>query len=426
MKNVCLVGNPNTGKTTLYNNLTSSNEHVGNWHGVTIEEKGKLIEYKGEDINIVNLPGIYSLIPLSFEEEVAKNYLFSHSEYTIINICDASNLRRNLYLTLCLLEQNFNVILVVNQIDKRAICKVDYEKLSQMLQIKIIHCNAGDVSSKKEILNAIIDEKGNIKNKRTTLNIAIKEGQQYEEDAKKRYDYIDSILNEVSSNQLTIYGKSKLDSFILNKFLAIPIFITLLACVFYLTFFSLGAWLSSIMGLMLDKTLFSPLLHWVTSLFGSTSWVVGLVDSALIGGVGSIVSFLPQVGLLFFFLSILEDSGYLARIAFLFDDILSKVGLSGKAVYTLLMGFGCSTSAVLTSRNMEDKNSKIKTALLTPYMSCSAKFPIYSVLGGAFFGANNIWVILGLYLLGVVVAIFIKHALRVNNNHSFWNSRLIE
>ena len=138
---------------------------------------------------------------------------------------------------------------------------------------------------------------------------------------------------------------------------------------------------------------------------------MGLFENALVGGVGLIISFLPQVGLLFFFLSLLEDSGYLSRIAFLFDDILSKVGLSGKAVYTLLMGFGCSTSAVLTSRNMEDKNSKLKTALLTPYMSCSAKFPIYAVLGGAFFGAKNIWIILALYLLGVVVAVAISFVL---------------
>ena len=154
--------------------------------------------------------------------------------------------------------------------------------------------------------------------------------------------------------------------------------------------------------------LFRSLLNLLSSSFGTESWIVSLFEDAIVGGVGSILTFLPQVALLFFFLSLLEDSGYLSRVAFVFEDLLGRIGLSGKSVYTLLMGFGCSTTAVLTARNMEDKNSKIKTGLLTPYMSCSAKFPIYSVLGGAFFGVNNIFVILGLYFLGVAVALLIS------------------
>ncbi|MBQ8908825.1 MAG: ferrous iron transport protein B [Clostridia bacterium] len=446
MKNVCLVGNPNTGKTTLFNTLTSSNEHVGNWHGVTVEEKGRVYKFEGQEINLVDLPGIYSLSPLSFEEQVARDYIIKHQDHLIVNICDASNLRRNLYLTLCLMELGVEVILVVNQIDKRPICKVDYVKLEKLLGVKILHINAGCKSDADRVNRAILTGGIQAKYNLPHLNnldfssvqgcVAGMPNENYyktklleddgqtkqefgiskmfggcDEVAAARYAYIDSVLSVVSSQNQRVYGKSKLDKLLLNRFLALPTFLILLAGVFYLTFFSLGSWLSGRLEFAIEGLIFSPISKWLTSLFGKTSWIVGLFDAAIAGGVGSVVSFLPQVALLFLFLSILEDSGYLSRIAFLFDDVLSKVGLSGKAVYTLLMGFGCSTTAVLTARNMEDKNSKIKTALLTPYMSCSAKFPIYSVLGGAFFGAGNIWVVLGLYLLGVVIAVLISFVL---------------
>ncbi|MBO5395117.1 MAG: ferrous iron transport protein B [Clostridia bacterium] len=444
MINVCLVGNPNTGKTTLFNSLTGANEHVGNWHGVTVEEKAKSYQYNGEEFNIVDLPGIYSLSPLSFEEEVAVKYLLAHKDNLVLNICDASNLQRNLYLTLSLLELGVNVVLVINQIDKKPICKIDSIKLSQLLNIPIVHINAAkkqdmlpvnealmkaagrrpkyllpylnklDLSSAYQYLPQsedrqfyaikLLEDDGLVKEK---FGVSSDFGRS-DDLASLRYEYIDTTLRKATSEKVRIYGKSRLDALLLNRFLALPIFLCMIALAFYLTFFTVGAWLSDGLCFVLDCIFFSPLSHWLSSLFGQASWVVGLFDNAIVGGVGSIISFLPQVGLLFLFLSILEDSGYLSRVAFVFDDLLAKVGLSGKAVYTLLMGFGCSTTAVLTARNMEDKNAKIKTAFLTPYMSCSAKFPIYSVLGGAFFGVSNIWLVMGLYLLGVAVAVLIS------------------
>lgn len=450
MINVALVGNPNTGKTTLFNSLTSSNEHVGNWHGVTVEEKAKKYLYKNEEINLIDLPGVYSLSPLSYEEGVTQKYLIENKCDMVVNICDASNLKRNLYLTLSLIELGLPLLVVVNQIDKRPICKIDFVKLEKTLGVKIIYLNANDKTAcqkiNEEILKLHKNDKKTAKNHenlpylnkidinstktflnnagddKTFLALKLLEDDEYikeklgikkefnrvEEVANARYEYIDKITKECCSKNERVYGKSRLDKILLNRFLAFPIFLVIIFVAFYITFFSVGAWLSDGLQFVLDNLIGKPIGNLLVSTFGENSWIVSLFEVALLGGVGSVLSFLPQVALLFFFLSLLEDSGYLSRVAFVFDDILSKVGLSGKSVYTLLMGFGCSTSAVLTARNMEDKNSKIKTALLTPYMSCSAKFPIYAVLGGAFFGANNIFVIVGLYFLGMVVAILLS------------------
>lgn len=446
MIDVNLVGNPNTGKTTLFNTLTSSHEHVGNWHGVTVEEKVKKYKYKDEEINIVDLPGIYSLTSLSYEEEVACNYILNHKDRLVVNICDASNLQRNLYLTLGLMELGCRIILVINQIDKRPICKINFLELEKILNLRVVYVNADNKKSAEKINQAIIEESKKIDQKKYFLpyinelnfkdinKFVLKDTSDFykikiledDEKVKKmfnisksfnqidivasaRYKYIDEIINKTCSKRQKVYGASKLDKVLLNRFLAFPIFICLIALAFYITFFSLGAFLSDGLTILLEDFIEKPLISFLIDIFGTNSWVVGLFQEAIIGGVGSILTFLPQVALLFFFLSLLEDSGYLSRVAFVFEDILGKVGLSGKSVYTLLMGFGCSTTAVLTARNMDDKNSKIKTGLLTPYMSCSAKFPIYAVLGGAFFGANNIWVIIGIYFIGVAVAILMSY-----------------
>lgn len=441
MIRVSLIGNPNTGKTTLFNTLTGSNEHVGNWHGVTVEEKAKTIFFKNQQIEIVDLPGIYSLSRLSFEEKVATDYLLSHQTDLVVNICDYNNLQRNLYLTLGLLELGLNVIVVVNQIEKRRVSKISLVKLEEKLGVKVLPVDAADKQSvqqlKTELVNfqerayslpylkllplgqaevflpeflrqsknfyaiKLLEDDQDVKQKfavEQTFDMA-------EKVAKVRYDFIDQLMRECGQKNFGVYGRSRLDKILLNKFFALPAFLLILAAIFYLTFFSLGSFLSDGLSFLLEKFVSSPVLAWLEGVAGKSSWIYSFFEGAIFGGAGSVLTFLPQVALLFVCLSVLEDSGYLARVAFVFEDILSKVGLSGKSVYTLLMGFGCSTSAILTCRNMEERQAKIKTALLTPYMSCSAKFPIYVCLGGAFFGAGNIFVIMGLYLLGVVVAI---------------------
>lgn len=443
---ILLVGNPNTGKTTLFNLLTKSNEHVGNWHGVTVEQKGKNFLCFDKTFRLVDLPGIYSLSALSYEEKVAIDYIKAHNKTKIINICDQNNIERNLSLTLGLLEYGLDVILVVNCMDKRPICKVDCKKLSSILNIPVFSINAktGDniESLKKALLQPykIAPAPSYVQSlaKMLPFNIQVDRKEFYaikllekDEDvigllkvntnvddvfknsiqivAKTRYDFIEKIKSECVKHSGKVYGESKIDKIVLNRFLAFPLFLLILCGVFYLTFFSIGKWLSEGLTSFLDNTIARFVNQISASVFGEGSWVYGLISEALIGGVGTVLSFLPQVALLFLFLSFLEDSGYLSRVAFACEDLFGKLGLSGKSVYSLLMGFGCSTSAILTARNMDDKKAKIKTAMLTPYMSCSAKFPIYVVIGGAFFGANNVFVILGLYILGLIIALLLSY-----------------
>ena len=472
MKEILLIGNPNTGKTTLFNNLTKSNEHIGNWHGVTVEEKRKKFNAGGENFELVDLPGIYSLTALSFEEQVAVDYILNGSDKLMINICDLNNLQRNLYLTLGLLELGANILLAINTMgSKKPFNEVDVYKLKEELGVEVFLFNASskkDIAELKLLIKKMSDKpkKGimpsyikklencqefkliknslNVKEK-DRLNfytIKILENDQkiiekcgfnnkniklnadfIQKIAKIRYEYITCISEKVIKKiQKRAYGESKIDKIILNRFLSIPIFLGIMALIFYLTFFSVGAFFSSILSDFIQNVIGANLVNFIAGVC-DIPWVIGLFENGIVAGLGSILSFLPQVVLLFFFLSILEDSGYLARLAFSFEDIFKKLGLSGKSVYTLLMGFGCSATAALTARNMEDKNSKIKTAMLTPYMSCSAKLPIYAVLGGAFFGASNIFIVFSLYLLGVVVAIILsmileKTALK-SKNQSF-------
>lgn len=447
LKEVLLVGNPNTGKTTLFNLLTGANEHVGNWHGVTVEEKGREFDCLGQKLRLVDLPGIYSMTALSYEEQVAIDYIRAHGRTKIINICDLNNLQRNLSLTLGLLEYGLDVILAVNCMDKKPLNKLDCKKLSSLLNIPVVELNAskgyGVEELKKQLQTpfslppkpkhlsklplASIKSQITISDASRSDYFAVKLLEKDETVAKEihaekvvlpensislvakaRYDYIAFLQKQCIASSGRVYGASKLDKVFLNRFLAFPIFLLILCAVFYLTFFSFGAWLSDGLNFLLDSTLGKLISSAMTSAFGESSWLTRLVCDALIGGVGTVLSFLPQVGLLFLFLSLLEDSGYLSRVAFASEDLFGKLGLSGKSFYTLLMGFGCSTTAVLTARNMDDKKAKIKTAMLTPYMSCSAKFPIYVVIGGAFFGASNVFVILGLYLLGLAVSVLLS------------------
>lgn len=437
MNRFLLVGNANTGKTTLFNSLTKSNEHTGNWHGVTNQEKVGYFSFEKSKFEIVDLPGIYSMTPLSFEEKVATDYIYQNLDCPVINICDLNNIQRNLYLTLELLELGVKVVLVVNKMDKKPLNFIDEEKLSKSLGCPVY---VVDAENKKNIINLkknlfnfekisfeynlkylnklnLNKIKINLKNEKINQNyikIKMLENDQYFTEkygfvgdqsqciAKMRYEFISS-LNVIKKNKNKAYGSSVLDKVLLNKYLAFPIFALVMFFVFYMTFFCIGPFFSSLFEKLIDS--FSSFLMPLLKGFIKTIWITDMIEVAIIGGLGSILSFLPQVTLLFFFLAVLEDSGYLSRVAFLFEDIFSKVGLSGKGVYTMLMGFGCSASAILTARNMDDKNAKIKTSLITPFLSCSAKLPIYAVIGGAFFGVSNVFVVFGLYILGLIVAL---------------------
>lgn len=477
MKNeIALIGNPNVGKTTLFNTLTKSFEHTGNWHGVTVDKKEKIFEYEGQSYNIVDVPGLYSLTSFSFEEQVSINYLLTNDSY-IINICDANVLGRNLYLTLQLLEMGKNPILVINfdkEIKKKGIV-FDYEKLSRLLNLDII-INDKLIKSKlthkikttqknaklrleyiknlpiDEILSILTQKQVSLFNvnkefialkllekdekirsglnlsdvQEKKLNAILNRADFMTRLAQLRYEYIDSIISSclISYKEQT-YGKFKIDNLILNKFLALPLFFLILFLIFYITFSSVGAYLSEGLNYLIDNFIGVPITNLLTKI-NAPNWIIGLFSNGIIASVGGLLSFIPQIVLLFLFLSLLEESGYMSRLAFLFEDLFYKFGLSGKSIFTILMSFGCTTSAVLTSRNIEDKNTKIKTAMISPYMSCSAKLPIYAVIGGAFFGKGNIFIIVLMYILGVFVGLIVSNLLSKTGLKSSERSFILE
>ncbi|MEG1499495.1 MAG: ferrous iron transport protein B [Clostridia bacterium] len=450
MKRLLLVGNPNAGKTTIFNLLTKSDEHIGNWHGVTVREKEKKIKYLNEDFSCVDLPGIYSLSALSSEEKVSIDYVLKNRNDIVVNVCDYNNLLKNLNLLYELKSLNLNIILLINKYEKKCQFELNIEKLKELLNIEIIVIERKNKDAKNNFFkilknykptmtqekkcenNKIVDIiKSNCISQKIPIKFAyekccrwdvsvfnmlklneeqiekIKEitGRDgYQINAKKINDEINNVFklctqkSSAKTKQLSI-----LDKILLNKFLAFPIFFLILFSIFYFTFFGIGEIISE--GLRdAVYSLNNPIEGFLINA-NAPIWFCNMISVAILGGVGNLLSFLPQIVMLFLFLGILEESGYFSRIAFLFDDLLEKFGLSGKCVYTLLMGLGCSSTACLTSRNMDDKNSQIKIAMATPFMSCSAKLPIYAVLGGAFFGGKNIFLIIFLYFLGAAVAV---------------------
>lgn len=470
LENIILVGNPNTGKTTFFNAITHSDEHVGNWHGVTVDYKEKTTMVNNKKVLVVDLPGMYSMSTYSFEESVARDYLLNNSG-KIINLCDANNLPRNLYLTLQMLEMGLKPLVCINMANelKKNRKTINTELLSKRLGLDVFLINAQKKGEVDKVVKQALRDDNSSKLSVETLNINneyisklplhqveqiigknlhnINANKQYvlikclEKDefvldklnlseqqneqltkiyeqcdevtvAKLRYNFIDKLIKDciTVSNKSKIYGYSKLDKIVLNKFLALPIFLLILALIFFLTFSSVGKWLSNLLSNLLENYVFSPCVQFL-QIKTSNMYIISFVKDAVFGGVGSLVGFLPQITILFVCLTILEDSGYMSRLAFTLEDYFSKIGLTGKSVFTLLMGFGCSTTSTMTSRNLEDKNSKIKTAMLSPYISCSAKIPLYTVICGAFFCKSQFWIILSLYLLSVIVAVMVSYFL---------------
>ena len=469
---IALAGNPNSGKTTIFNNITGTRQKVGNWPGVTVEKKEGLISKYGYDIKIVDLPGTYSLTPFSIEEIIARDFVLEECPDVVIDIIDASNLERSLYLATQLRETDCRVIFALNMADvaRTQGIKIDAEKLSELLDLPVVFTvgnkNEGidtlltkaielagstaethqkrKVKYSKDIENAIIKLQGFIENKvkakpaynlrwtakkllendKIVMERILREAgnkgddllqevqtlhahlmDRFNDDPEivmtdERYGFIAGIVKEAvtSSPQNRVDISRNIDLVLTHRYFGFPIFIIFIWAMFQFTF-SAGAypmeWIDrgvTLLAIGLNSLLPGSILK-------------DLVVKGIIPGVGSVIIFLPNILILFFCIAIFEDTGYMARAAFLMDRIMHTIGLHGKSFIPMLMGFGCSVPAVIASRTLESEKDRILTILITPFMSCSAKLPIYIVLAGAFFSAKAGTVIFAVYLVGVIVSL---------------------
>ena len=405
MKNVALLGNPNVGKTTLFNSLTGSNQRVGNWAGVTVDKKEGFFD----DFKIVDLPGIYAMDTFSNEEKISKEFLENGQVDLILNIIDASNIDRNLYLTMQLKQFKKPIILAVNMIDvaeKKGI-NIDYKKLEELLDVTVVPIQA----SKEQ---GIDDVKKSLKNLHTNK---IYNNDYNFSSEKETYTYIENLLSQCTKkdNKSTRTIKEKLDNIMLNPWLAYPIFFIIMALTFQVTF----SWIGQPLSDLLDSLLNDSLIPIIESLIqGTAPWFQSLIIDGIIGGVGGILVLLPIILSLFACITILEDSGYMARVAFIMDKIMRKMGLSGKAFIPMIVGFGCSVPAIMTARTLESEKDRKLTALLIPLMSCNARLPVYSIFAAVFFPNSIGLVVASLYFLGILLAfilgIIFKHTIFKN------------
>lgn len=430
MNKIYIVGNPNSGKTTLFNTITKSSEHTGNWHGVTVDKTSKLIKFNSSDYELIDLPGIYSLNAFSLEEEVSINEINSSACDKILYMIDANNFKRGMLLALNLLLLNKNIKILINNyktFNKKG-GEIDVSYLHKILGCEVEIINAQKLKVDEKFFNFTTRKTAfvtalqiELNNKTNQENIGCDQKNKIKfNNIQILYKYILKIANNSVKNKNFIYGYSKFDKNLLKLSIYLPLFMLSMFLVIYLTFFLVGPFFSDIFLNVLYFTIQKPIMA-ILRFATKSKFIIALFDEGVFGACFSVLGFLPQISLMYLFLSILENSGLISRLAFLLDDFLEKVGLNGKMVYTLLMGVGCSTTATITAKNMADKNSQIKASLLTPFISCSAKLPIYITLAFALLGVNSVWVIFGLYLLGIVMAmvfaIIFEHTILPSKNN---------
>lgn len=399
--NLAFIGNPNCGKTTLFNAYTGANLKVANWPGVTIEKKEGDFYYNNLKINVTDLPGIYSLNSYSIEEQVSREYIETGQADIIVDIIDASSLERNLYLALQLIETGQPIILALNMMDivKKRGMKINIKKLQSMLKVKIVPISAKNRSGLDELLEKAI----NINPKEKSNNIKVKIDN--EEEITKKYDYIEQIVNQCIENKKEReQNTDKIDKILTHKILGLPIFILIMGLVFLLTF-TVGDFIKGYFELALE--MFSDKVLYILQKIGAGKAVTSLIIEGIISGVGGILTFLPNIFILFLCLAFLEDSGYMARVSYVMNGIMEKLGLSGKACIPMILGFGCSVPAIMSTRTLKSEKDRKRTIMLIPCMSCSAKIPIYVLFSSMFFGKYGALASLSMYLIGISIAIII-------------------
>lgn len=469
-----LVGNPNSGKTTMFNEITGSTQYVGNWPGVTVEKKeGKARRFK-EDIRIIDLPGIYSLSPYSMEEIIARDYIIEEKPDVVINIVDASNIERNLYLTMQLKELGVPVVVALNMMDvvEAKQDRIDIKALEKQLGLPVVPTSASKGTGIKEAvakavevaeasatitsdsdfryfddrIESCLDEVA-----ATVADIAGRKGfnarwtaqkllegdekvaeklevpsaviaslkqhqnalaEHYGMDletvfADNRYRFITGVIGKSVKKNSKAQGltwSDRIDRVVTNRVLAIPLFLLIMYGIFQITFGAVGSFTIDWVDVFMNETVAGTLTGWLEAA-GAAEWLVALVIDGIVAGLGSMLVFVPQIMILFFFLAILEDTGYMARAAFIMDRLLRKLGLSGKSFIPMLLGFGCTVPAIMASRTLENEKDRRLTIILSPFMSCGARLPVYALFAAAFFANNQGEVVFSIYVLGIVIAI---------------------
>ena len=490
--NVGFIGNPNCGKTTLFNAYTGANLKVANWPGVTVEKKEGRTTYKGQEFKLIDLPGIYSLTSYTMEEKVSRECIMSDEVDVIVDVVDASSLERNLYLTLQLIELGKPVVLALNMMDvvEERGMEIDLHRLPEMLGIPAIPVSARKRSGLEILMHAVahhneyakpgpfihhhpektghrhdhhneyamvyddvIEDKidaviekyrakyPDMKNMRWHAIKALEQDQSvlerypadleaivdrsYEKDIiNEKYDFIEEVIEETLVNKSEKEERTeRADRFMTGKWLGLPIFLFIMALVFFLTF-AVGDWLKGYFETGLE--LFSNFVSNGLQSVGTSPLLESLIVDGIISGVGGILTFLPNIFILFLALAFLEDSGYMARVAYVMDDIMGHLGLSGRAFLPMLLGFGCSVPAVMASRALEHKKDRLKTILVTPFMSCSARLPIYVLFSSMFFGKYAMLACYSMYLLGIVIAILTAYIISKIDGSKAEHALLIE
>ncbi len=405
---LALAGNPNCGKTTLFNTLTGANQHVGNWPGVTVEQKqGTLVDRP--EVAVIDLPGLYSLNAYTPEEEVARDYLLHERPQAVINIVDATVLERSLYLTLQMLERGIPVVLALNMMDEvRAQGDViDAQILSGELGIPVVPICA----RKGEGIDKLIDAALHLRPVRGSRRILPETEMDASDAAAKRYRRIEEILQRaVVQGERRRTLSDRIDAVVLHPVLAYPVFALAMLLVFWLPFGPVGECLQQLMTSCLAG-IQAWLSGWLVRMAAS-AWLHDLIIDGIFAGVGSLLPFLPVILLLFLCLSLLEDSGYMARCAWIMDRPLRAMGLAGGSFIPLLLGFGCTVPAVMATRSIKEEKQRRLTVLLTPMMSCGAKTPVYTLLVSAFFPKKAFWAVICLYAGGIVLAAVVGRFLR--------------
>ena len=471
-----LAGNQNCGKTTLFNQLTGSNQHVGNFPGVTVDQKSGAIRGQ-KDCTVVDLPGIYSIRPYTPEEIVTRDFILNRRPDGIINIVDATNIERNLYLTLQLMEMRIPMVLALNMMDEvtGGGGTIDVKGLSRALGIPVVpisavknqgvdelvrtavrtardrvyptvydFCSPGPVHrcihavvhqiedhaeasgipvrfAATKLIEGDEDIRARLQLDQNELELIEHSVREMETEhgmdrnaalADMRYSFIESVCagTVVKCRQSRERARSEaIDRIVTNRYLALPLFFGIMLAIFFLTFNVIGAVLSDLLAAGIDAL--TAAVDAGLTAYGLNPVVHSLVIDGVFAGVGSVLSFLPIIVVLFFFLSILEDTGYMARVAFVMDQLLRKIGLSGRSIVPMLIGFGCSVPAIMSTRTLASERDRRMTILLTPFMSCSAKIPIYSVFTAAFFPRYAALAMIALYLLGILVGVLAAKAL---------------